>query len=248
MALNVSSKGLGGSIPPCIGNLSSIASLDLSSNGFIGKIPTELRRLGQISYLNLSINSLEGRIPDKLSSCSNIQVLGLWNNSLQEYGMGGQISKKGDVYSYGVLLLEILTGKRPTDENFKDGLSLHELVDAAFPHRVAEILNPNMLHNDLDGGNSEVMQSCVLPLVKMHFHKHATRVQSADTKLSPQAYAKLESSNTLTSQGGADLPNQPSSAILRACAGRLGVAVAHPRLVFSGGAAIRLDAVGELEK
>nr|XP_025879147.1 probable LRR receptor-like serine/threonine-protein kinase At3g47570 [Oryza sativa Japonica Group] len=84
-----------------------------------------------------------------------------------EYGMGGQISTKGDVYSYGVLLLEILTGKRPTDEKFNDGLSLHDRVDAAFPHRVTEILDPNMLHNDLDGGNSELMQSCVLPLVKV---------------------------------------------------------------------------------
>uniref|UniRef100_A0A0E0NBJ0 Receptor kinase-like protein Xa21 n=1 Tax=Oryza rufipogon TaxID=4529 RepID=A0A0E0NBJ0_ORYRU len=84
-----------------------------------------------------------------------------------EYGMGGQISMKGDVYSYGVLLLEILTGKRPTDEKFNDGLSLHDRVDAAFPHRVTEILDPNMLHNDLDGGNSELMQSCVLPLVKV---------------------------------------------------------------------------------
>uniref|UniRef100_A0A0E0CHJ8 Receptor kinase-like protein Xa21 n=1 Tax=Oryza meridionalis TaxID=40149 RepID=A0A0E0CHJ8_9ORYZ len=84
-----------------------------------------------------------------------------------EYGMGGQISTKGDVYSYGVLLLEILTGKRPTDEKFNDGLSLHDRVDAAFPHRVTEILDPNMLHNDLDGGNSELMQSCLLPLVKV---------------------------------------------------------------------------------
>uniref|UniRef100_A0A0E0JX91 Receptor kinase-like protein Xa21 n=1 Tax=Oryza punctata TaxID=4537 RepID=A0A0E0JX91_ORYPU len=84
-----------------------------------------------------------------------------------EYGMGGQISTKGDVYSYGVLLLEILTGKRPTDERFKDGLNLHELVGAAFPHRVTEILDQNMLHNDLDGGDSELMQSCVLPLVKV---------------------------------------------------------------------------------
>ncbi|KAL5208541.1 hypothetical protein ABZP36_032976 [Zizania latifolia] len=84
-----------------------------------------------------------------------------------EYGMGGEISTKGDVYSYGVLLLEILTGKRPTDEKFKDGLSLHKIVDAAFPHGVAEILDPVTLHNDLHDGNSKLMQSCVLPLVKV---------------------------------------------------------------------------------
>ncbi|XP_011624512.1 receptor-like serine/threonine-protein kinase At1g78530 isoform X2 [Amborella trichopoda] len=35
-----------------------------------------------------------------------------------EYIDTGRATEKGDVYSYGVLLLEILTGKRPTDETF----------------------------------------------------------------------------------------------------------------------------------
>nr|POE54864.1 putative lrr receptor-like serine/threonine-protein kinase [Quercus suber] len=34
--------------------------------------------------------------------------------------MGGQVSTLGDIYSYGILLLEMLIGKRPTDEVFKD--------------------------------------------------------------------------------------------------------------------------------
>ncbi|KAM7477120.1 hypothetical protein LguiB_024363 [Lonicera macranthoides] len=52
-----------------------------------------------------------------------------------EYGMGRQASTQGDVYSYGVLLLEIITGKRPTDESFSTGGStLHDWVKSIYPH------------------------------------------------------------------------------------------------------------------
>ncbi|CAL2267945.1 unnamed protein product [Prunus armeniaca] len=41
-----------------------------------------------------------------------------------EYGMGGQVSFLGDIYSFGIPLLEMFTGKRPTDDMFRDGLSI----------------------------------------------------------------------------------------------------------------------------
>ncbi|XP_008392991.2 probable LRR receptor-like serine/threonine-protein kinase At3g47570 [Malus domestica] len=62
-----------------------------------------------------------------------------------EYGMGNEVSAYGDVYSYGILLLEMLTGKRPTDEMFKDGLTLHNFVQMALPERVEEICDPVLL-------------------------------------------------------------------------------------------------------
>uniref|UniRef100_J3N9P2 Receptor kinase-like protein Xa21 n=1 Tax=Oryza brachyantha TaxID=4533 RepID=J3N9P2_ORYBR len=58
-----------------------------------------------------------------------------------EYGMGCEISSAGDVYSYGVILLEMLTGKHPTDDMFKDGLNIHRLVEDAYPHNVVDILD-----------------------------------------------------------------------------------------------------------
>ncbi|RXH94627.1 hypothetical protein DVH24_024311 [Malus domestica] len=50
-----------------------------------------------------------------------------------EYGMGNEVSTYGDVYSYRILLLEMLTGKRPTDEMFKDDLNLHNFIRIALP-------------------------------------------------------------------------------------------------------------------
>ncbi|GMN69882.1 hypothetical protein TIFTF001_038926 [Ficus carica] len=63
---------------------------------------------------------------------------------MAEYGMGSKVSIEGDVFSFGILLLEIFTGKKPTDENL-DGLSLHQLVKMALPTKVMEIVDQCLL-------------------------------------------------------------------------------------------------------
>ncbi|CAL9751738.1 unnamed protein product [Musa acuminata subsp. burmannicoides] len=70
-----------------------------------------------------------------------------------EYGMGNKVSIQGDVYSYGILLLEMFTGRRPTDDGFKAGLNLHQYVEMALPDQVADIMDPNLL---LGTGEGEV--------------------------------------------------------------------------------------------
>ncbi|KAK1549702.1 hypothetical protein Q3G72_006456 [Acer saccharum] len=57
-----------------------------------------------------------------------------------EYGMGKCASTQGDVYSFGVLLLEIVTGMRPTDVHFQDGSNLHEWVKRQYPYRLEPIV------------------------------------------------------------------------------------------------------------
>ena len=62
--------------------------------------------------------------------------------------MGGQVSTLGDIYSYGILLLEMFTGKRPLDEMFKDGLSIHKFTAMALPENVMDIVDPLMFVED----------------------------------------------------------------------------------------------------
>ncbi|EAY99946.1 hypothetical protein OsI_21949 [Oryza sativa Indica Group] len=57
-----------------------------------------------------------------------------------EYGLGGHPSTQGDVYSFGVMILELITGKRPTDVIFHEGLTLHDWVRRHYPHDVAAVV------------------------------------------------------------------------------------------------------------
>ncbi|KAH1075596.1 hypothetical protein J1N35_027924 [Gossypium stocksii] len=73
---------------------------------------------------------------------SSIGIRGTMGYIPPEYGMGKEISTFGDVYSYGVVLMELFTGKRPTDSMFTGELSLRDYVKAALPDRAAKIADP----------------------------------------------------------------------------------------------------------
>ena len=65
-----------------------------------------------------------------------------------EYGLGADPSTAGDVYSYGIMVLEMMTGKRPIDDVFDEGLNLHTYVRMALADQVVQIVDPRLLEND----------------------------------------------------------------------------------------------------
>lgn len=71
-----------------------------------------------------------------------------------EYGLTGEVSTRGDVYSFGILLLEMFTGKRPTDEMFMEDLNLHSFVQRAVPDRVHEAVDPSLFKEVLENRDS----------------------------------------------------------------------------------------------
>ena len=65
--------------------------------------------------------------------------------TIAEYDLGNEMSTYGDVYSYGILLLEMFTGKRPIDNIFKDNFNLHDFVKGALLEQVINIVDPIIL-------------------------------------------------------------------------------------------------------
>jgi serine/threonine protein kinase len=100
--------------------------------------------------------------------------------------MGGQISILGDIYSYGVLLLEMFTGKRPTDDMFKEGLSIQKFTALALPERVMDIVDLSMPFeenedDDDETNNVDIEESAIIEEVDHHFN---TRSRVVDCLIS----------------------------------------------------------------
>ncbi|XP_026459900.1 probable LRR receptor-like serine/threonine-protein kinase At3g47570 [Papaver somniferum] len=80
------------------------------------------------------------------TTSTSVGIRGAVGYAAPEYGMGREVSTNGDVYSYGILLLEMFTGRRPTDDMFKDGSSLHTFAKTSLlTNQVMQIIDPDIL-------------------------------------------------------------------------------------------------------
>ncbi|XVF68973.1 hypothetical protein PTKIN_Ptkin11bG0044000 [Pterospermum kingtungense] len=97
---------------------------------------------GVARFFPKSMNSYSG------NSTSTHGLKGTVGYAAPEYGIGTEATTSGDVYSFGILLLEMFTRKRPTDDIFKDGLTLHHFTKMALPDQLLEIVDPLLLGGD----------------------------------------------------------------------------------------------------
>lgn len=62
--------------------------------------------------------------------------------SFIEYGSEGRASTRGDIYSYGIMLLEMITRKKPMDEMFTGEMSLRQWIHTAIPNQMKSTEEP----------------------------------------------------------------------------------------------------------
>jgi LRR receptor-like serine/threonine-protein kinase FLS2 len=82
-----------------------------------------------------------------------------------EYGLQGNVSTKSDVYSYGILLLEVFTRKKPTDHMFNEKLSLKSWACQSLPDDVNNVVDMNLFGTDEE--QLVAKRDCILSILEL---------------------------------------------------------------------------------
>ncbi|KAK6940006.1 Leucine-rich repeat-containing N-terminal, plant-type [Dillenia turbinata] len=184
---------------PGLEKFENLTALAIQQNYFTGQIPHSVGKLRQLQLFLMNDNMFSGEIPDIFDNLPKLFKLRMDNNifgyqdcgantvlcwaHMLKYGLGGKVSTCGDVYSFGILLLEIFIAKKPTDRLF-EGSSLVDFVSAK-QQNVTDIIDP-LLFKDNDfsiysistgGGNNSAnnessnwqrrIGECLASLIKM---------------------------------------------------------------------------------
>ena len=75
--------GATGELPPEMGGLAGLTTLDLRDNRLQGELPPEMGNLSNLKYLNLRGNQLSGRLPYQWGSLAGLVTLNLRDNRLE---------------------------------------------------------------------------------------------------------------------------------------------------------------------
>lgn len=101
--------------------------------------------VGDFGLARLPIHSTTSSSSADSTLTSSIAIKGTIGYVAPECAVEGQVSTAADVYSFGVVLLEVFIRRRPTDDLFKDGLSIAKFAEISFPDKVLQILDPELL-------------------------------------------------------------------------------------------------------
>ncbi|KAM0933378.1 putative protein kinase RLK-Pelle-LRR-XII-1 family [Dioscorea sansibarensis] len=138
-------------------------------------------RVGDFGLAKILMNNSNSNLWQSSTTSAEI-IKGTIGYVPPEYGIGGEVSTMGDVFSYGILVLELLTGKKPVDESFKDGLTLRKFVETyASPERIMEIMDPSMFSQEDDVIEYKMQKACVVSVAALGL---ACSVDSPNGRLS----------------------------------------------------------------
>ncbi|KAK1371876.1 LRR receptor-like serine/threonine-protein kinase [Heracleum sosnowskyi] len=112
-----------------------------------------------------------------------------------EYGREGLVSTRGDVYSYGVILMETFTRKKPTDEMFWEEMSLRNWVNVALHDSIYDVVDKNLLASDAE--HLPAKERCLLSILSLALD--CTTVCAAERPTMEDVIVRLQKIKTIVS-------------------------------------------------
>ncbi|CAI9784399.1 unnamed protein product [Fraxinus pennsylvanica] len=95
---------------------------------------------------NLSIDFGISKLLKEDQRISVTKTLGTIGYMAPEYGSTGLISTMVDVYSYGIILMETFTKRKPTDAIFEGELTMRRWVIESFPDAIMQIVDIDVVN------------------------------------------------------------------------------------------------------
>ncbi|KAK8524788.1 hypothetical protein V6N12_029643 [Hibiscus sabdariffa] len=145
--LNLARFVVNGSIPPHIGDLSSLEYLDLSYNSLTGELPRSLGKLTRLKELKLHDNSFQGSIPMDWGNLKSLMSL-----KMMSCNISGPIPYEiGNLKNLSVLSLtkNKLSGLVPSSLSNLSSLSVlyldSNLLQGPIPHEIGKLKNLQVL-------------------------------------------------------------------------------------------------------
>ncbi|GJR38758.1 hypothetical protein Tco_1214442 [Tanacetum coccineum] len=67
---------------------------------------------------------------------------------------------------FEILLLEVMTGRKPTDNMFNEGLSLHKFASMALPDHVIDVIDNDAIMLQSTETNAKKVEECLAATIK----------------------------------------------------------------------------------
>ncbi|KAH9742005.1 protein kinase domain-containing protein [Citrus sinensis] len=103
---------------------------------------------------------------ERVDNQSSISSTHVFMGSIGYVPPGERPSTAGDVYSFGVMLLEIFTGMSPTSESFAGEFNIVKWVESNLPENVLQVLDPE-LRQLMTSNESQTIQlhDCLITII-----------------------------------------------------------------------------------
>ncbi|XP_050210322.1 probable LRR receptor-like serine/threonine-protein kinase At4g37250 [Mercurialis annua] len=157
-SLSLPSSQLLGSIPPDLGFLEKLQTLDLSNNFLNGSLPSSVFNSTELQLVSLSKNEISGELPESIGS--SLRILNLSDNALT-----GKIPKSlTNLHNLSVISLRsnYFSGSIPSGFNSVEILDLSSnLLNGSLPFDFngANLKYLNLSYNKLSGSISEAFSN-----------------------------------------------------------------------------------------